>query len=89
MSIAFEECVDEEDWIIIDLKTCENRSLKRNQLQKLDLSLNVDSFADTTWNLTKLPPNNVKFQELSNNMQIRKLINIEFKMFANIVCTLV
>ena len=48
MSIAFEECVDEEDWIIIDLKTCENRSLKRNQLQKLDLSLNVDSFADTT-----------------------------------------
>ena len=70
MSIAFQQCVGEEDWVIVHLKLCKSRSLSRNQPQKLDMSSNANNFANPNWNATKIPPKEAKVQELSNNMQI-------------------
>ena len=62
------KCVDEEDWIRTNLRMCKNRSIYRNQLQKLNLTSNAHNSTNTTQNWTKLPPKEMKFQELSNNM---------------------
>lgn len=90
MSIALQQCVDEKDHIIIDLKLYRSRSLFRNQLQKPDMSSNVNNFANTTWNATKLLP---KESEISSDFQQyanqSNMINFEFEMLKNILCTLV
>ena len=73
MPIAFQQCQDEEDYIITNLKICKIRSLSRNQLQKLDMPENASNFASKTRNSTKLPPKEVKFQKFPNNMHIKEL----------------
>ena len=90
MSIAFQQCVDEEDHIITNLKLYKvDRCLEIN-CKKLDMSLNVNNFANTTWNATKVLPKESEissvFQQYANQSN---MINIEFKMLKNILCTLV
>ena len=63
--------VDEEDWIIIDLKICKIRSISRNQLQKLNLHSNAHNSANKTWNQTiGRPPKEVKYVDQSNLINI-------------------
>ena len=55
--------------------------MSKNQLQKLNMPSNAQNVVNTIGNWTKIPLKEVKFQDFSNNMQIKSnMINIEFKM---------
>ena len=69
ISIAFQQCIDEEDGITTDFKICKSRSLFKNQLQKLKLPSNAHNLVNSTWYWTIPPPKEVEFKELSNNAQ--------------------
>ena len=73
ISITFQQCVDEEGWIISDLRIYKSRPLSRNQLQKLNMPSNAHNSTDTTRSWTKLPPKEVEFQDFSNNMHIQAI----------------
>ena len=64
--IACQQCVDEEDWIIIDLIICKSRSMSRNQLHKLNMPSNAHNFANKLRNWTKLT---TKRSEISTTLQ--------------------
>ena len=52
---------------------CKSRSLSRNQPHELNLPSNAHNFVNTTQNCTKPPPKEVRFQEISINLQMKAI----------------